>query len=234
MPADKKKDEDSTSNSGVFFMAILVALFGMLLGAAYLSSYPSIAFSSEKDLNAFLEGKADRLVKPGDIYYMEASTMRTRGWEKKRELLLSGSPGKVELTHAELNGWLASKFRAPPPASGDDSGSVLISPGVPTLYFNETDIYFNLPAEIVYFGNSRKYNISAKGHLSNSGQVQFDIDSIHFNNAGVPLGNILGDQVMGMLMKAYTSTDEFMEMHGAWARIESIEQGNGVLRIQMR
>lgn len=229
-----KKEEENTSGNGVFVMAILVALVGMLLGALYLSSYPALAFSGEKDLNSFLEGKADRPVRPGDFYYMEGSALRTSEWEKKRNLLLGDASGMVELTHGEFNGWLASKFRAPPPASGDDAGSVLISPGVPTVYFDETNIYFNLPTEIVFFGTSRKYSISAKGQLSDGGPVQFKIDSIHFNNAGVPLGNILGKQIMGMLMKAYTSTEEFIEMHGAWARIESIEQGDGVIRIQKR
>ncbi|MDP4609962.1 MAG: hypothetical protein NWT02_02105 [Opitutales bacterium] len=229
----KKKDEESTSDNGVFFVAVFMALFGMLLGALYLSSFPALGFTGGKDLDSFIESIEGRSLRPGDVYYMEASTLRTGAWESKRKALLSGATGTVELTHAELNGWLAAKFRAPSPNS-DDSSGVLIVPGVPNLYFDETTIYFNLPTEVIFFGSSIKYTVNARGHLSNDAQVEFIIDSIYFNSAGVPLASVSGKQVMNMFLKAYTSTEEFIEMQNAWARIESVEQAAGLIRIQMR
>ncbi len=233
MCAASKKEEDP-SEFGVYFCGFFMAVVGVLAGVIYLSSFSALAFSGEKDLSAFIEDRAKKPIKPGDLFFMEGAVLRSNTWQSKRQSLLSGVPGTVDLAHGEFNAWLASKFRPAAAPSGDEQTNLMILPGVPNAYFSADAIYLSLPTEIILFGSSHKYTVFAKGHLAADGEPQFVLESLNVSNASVPWVGFIGQRLIDTLLKAYADSDEYLAIEAAWSRVESVEQSSGVLRMQLR
>ncbi|HAV12209.1 MAG TPA: hypothetical protein DCX06_01765 [Opitutae bacterium] len=230
-----KKTSDDPSVFAAYFYGLLVAMFGALLGAYYMASFPALAFNQNLEIEKFNEGKAGRLAAPGDLYYMEGPLLRTRAWEAKRQALIGGQPGVVDLNHAELNAWLAAKFRPAEAPEEGEAPSVLVIPGVPNVYFAEEIVYISLPTEIIVFGKSHEHTIVAIGRIENQDTTAaFNILNLRIDNAVMPLVNQLGPHLIGTLLKAYAGSDEFISIQEAWSRVESVEQSEGTLRLKLR
>mgnify|MGYP000217350784 CR=1 FL=1 len=111
MPVPDTK-EKSSSFLSVYFYGVLMALFGGLLGFIYLATFPAEAFSSVEEYEkSIAELEEPIYAKPGDSYYIEGTTVRTRAWEDKRQQLSDGVAQTFSLSAGEINGWMAAKFR---------------------------------------------------------------------------------------------------------------------------
>ncbi len=228
------KTEKSPSALGAYFYAVLVALFGALLGFVYMTTFPAQAFSSQKDYEASLEDLEEPIpaAKPGDAYYVEGAVLQTRTWEAKRQQLEASGSQKVRLSAGEINSWMAAKFRPGVSPAGDDAPSVLIVPGVPNFAMTEAGtLYLNLPTTITAYGSTNDFTISARCVANETG---FDFATIQVSSAKVPLPNLLGRKIIETLSQGYQSTDEYQIISDAFARAESVEVAGGELILNLR
>ena len=90
MCAAKKNEEKELTIGGILVSAVLMALVGMVLGFAFLVSFPLKVFSSAQDEADFLEKTEMAAPIPGSIYYFKGPQLRGGGWEQKRGQFLSG------------------------------------------------------------------------------------------------------------------------------------------------
>ncbi len=234
-----KSIEKSPSVLGVYFYAVLMALFGGLLGFVYMTTFPAQAFASEAEYQASVEspeGAEDSegtvYAKPGDAYYIEGPVARSRSWEAKRDQISAPGEQVVRLSTGEMNGWMAAKFRPGAGPSGEDAPDVLIVPGVPNLALLEDGrLYLNLPTTMSAYEASHDYTVSALCEIDASG---LSFQSVKVSSARVPLPQILGAKVMKTLAQSYQSTEEYAIVTEALERAESIEVENGELVIRLR
>jgi len=214
-----------------------MALFGALLGFAYLTTFPSRAFSSQKEYEASLKkaeeaGDASPAPKPGDAYSIEGAILPTRTWEAKRQQLATPGARTVKFSEGELNAWMSAKFRPGMPAAGNDEPSVLIVPGVPNFAMTEAGtLYLNLPTTITAYGSKNEFAVSARCLADGSG---IQIATVQVSSAKVPFPNLLGREILATLSKGFQSTEEYSIISEALARAESVEVVGGELVLELR
>ncbi len=233
MTADSS--DKSPSVLGVYFYATLMALFGALLGFAYMATFAAQAFSSQADYEASLAKLEEPIPapKPGGAYYIEGDVSRTRTWEPKRLQLTAAGAQTVRFTEREINSWMAAKFRPGVASSAEGESDFLIAPGVPNLAITEAgDVYFNVPTTITAYGASDDFTISARCALDSSAGVQFT--AVNISSARVPLPSIIGAKIYDVLVQGYKSTEEYKIISEAFARAESIEVVGGELVFKLR
>lgn len=231
MPA---KTEKSPSVLGVYFYAVLIALFGALLGFAYMMTFPAQAFSSQAEYEASLAGLEEPVPppRPGDAYYIEGPILRTRSWETKRELLKAPGGQTVRLSPGEINAWMTAKFRQGLPPASEEEPSVLIVPGVPNVAITEAGImHLNLPTTITAYGSTNDFTVCARGVFA---ALDFRFETIRVSNAKLPLPNILGTRLFETLAQSYQSTEEYAILSEAFARAASVEIEDGELVFVLR
>lgn len=234
MCAAKNTEPTGPSFFSIIFCAIIVALLSGSLGFLYLSTYPPVLLSSENDLAKYLEAKDTSGSKPGDVYYFQGSTLRTRTWEVQRQKLLDEQIKSVVLSDGELNAWFSAKFRPVAAPRGDDQPTFLILPGLPNIYISEKGIYISLPTDIIAFGETKKYTVFTKGHFTDSSPVKFVLDELYLNNSAIPSVGFIGQQIMGTLLKAYSGSDEFEILGKAWDRVESVDVLSNTLHLKLK
>ena len=222
---------------GACFYGLIMAGVGAFIGALYLASFPALGMSNQQEARKFIEGKEGEKIRPGEVVYFKGLRSQTAGaWEAKRVALFDGAAGSVDLSHMELNAWLGSKFlpAGATPASGAKP-NLLIIPGVPNVYIDQAIVYLSIPTELVMFGSSFDYTvISAVKIVEVDGVNQFQMVSVNVESAGVPLVGFLGKRIVETLLQAYSGTNEFTSMRDAWARVDSVEQTEGRVRLQLR
>lgn len=210
-----------------------MALFGGLLGFIYMVTFPAQAFSSvaeyEKSI-ADLEGPV--AAKPGDSYYIEGATVKTRAWEAKRQQFSTAGAKTVSLSAEEINGWMASKFRVSEPPKGERQSGILIQPGIPNVGLVDGEgLYLNLPLNISAYGSSGECGAYLFGTIEPSG---FKIKSMQISSAKIPLPGIIGKRVMNTLSAGYKSTEEYQIISDAFDRVESTSIKDGQLVVVLR
>ncbi len=210
-----------------------MALFGGLLGFIYLATFPAEAFSSVEEYEkSIAELEEPIYAKPGDSYYIEGTTVRTRAWEAKRQQLSDGGAQTVSLSAGEINGWMAAKFRVAEPPKSEDEPSVLIQPGIPNVGLVDGEgLFLNVPLTISAYGSSGEYGAYLFGTIEPSG---FRIKSMQINCAKIPLPGIFGEQLMNTLSAGYKSTEEYKIIADAFDRVESTSIKDGQLVIVLR
>jgi hypothetical protein len=234
MSKPKKLEEQGPTLGGVLFYAVIVALFGALLGFLFLASIPQQTYKSVADLEDFLKKNPEP--KLLDAYHFEGPISRGSSWEAKRELLLNGSATTVEFSSGELNAWMTAKFRnsGVSASDSDDAADVVIIPGVPNFFIDgQTGLVLNLPTNITIYGHERDCIVVAQGHFFGI-QPEFGIDMLHVNNALIPLVGGLGDELLSTLLQAYSKTDEFLAVKDAWEKVESVELVGDSIRLKLR
>jgi len=215
--------EKSPGYFGVYFYAVLMALFGAFLGFFYMTTFAAQAFSSQPEYEASLEGLEEPIPapKPGDAYYIEGDVSRTRAWEPKRAQLAAIGAQTVKFTEGEINAWMTAKFRPGAAPAGEEQPSVLIVPGVPNVAIAaEGVVYFNLPTTITIYGATSDFTISSRCGLSADG---LEFHSVSVSSAKVPWPSLLGAEIIGVLAKGYQSTQEYKIVSDAFARAESVK-----------
>lgn len=228
--------EKQPSYFGVYFYAVLTALFGALLGFFYLATFPAQAFSSQQEYEASIanlkESEEPVYSKPGDAYYIEGPVSRSRSWDSKRQQLTASGPQTVNLSASEINAWMMAKFRAVDPQKGDEESGIVISPGVPNVgLVDGLGLFVNLPVTIEAYGASGEYEVSVFGSIEPSG---FKLGSFQVNSAKLPLPNIIGKQVMNLLASGYKATEEYKIITEALDRLQSASVEGEQLVITLR
>lgn len=235
MSADKNTEEQDATLGGALFLAALVALLGAVLGFIFLASVPPKAYQSVEELQAFLEKSSESSLL--DASYFEGPVARSRSWEQKRSALLEGSGVTVELSSAEINAWLASKFRqaAPPVSEEDEESSVMILPGVPNLFIDaDAGFFLNIPADVSIYGSEHSWMVVAQGHFTDGLQVKFEVDALHVNGAAIPVVGGLAGRFLDALFQAYSQSEELIVFEKAWAKMESVELVEDTIHLNLR
>ncbi|MFQ3225862.1 MAG: hypothetical protein ACI8Z5_002129 [Lentimonas sp.] len=230
MSAAENVEEKEDSLVGLFFLGVLMALLGAVLGFMFLASVEPKSYKSVADLQAYLEKNTETNLL--EMSYFEGPISRSRSWEQKREALLNGSATSVELTSGEVNAWMAAKFRK---SSSNPAGDKVILPGVPNFFIDADEGFFlNLPTDVTIYGSAHKWMVVAQGHFSAGGQVEFQMDALHVNDAAIPVVGGLADHFVGALLQAYAETDEFIAFQEAWTTVESVELVGDTIRLKLR
>ena len=236
MCAKKIKEKDEPTLGGAIIYGVLIALLGAILGFVFLASSPAIVYASVVDYENFLETDAAfEPAKPGDAYYFDVPSARGRGWEAKRDQILSGDPATVEISAGQLNAWMGAKFTPGEQKDSQVKSSVMITPGIPKFFVaGEDALYVNLPIDLSVYDNKRKYTVFSKGHFSSGPSVRFVIDELHVNCAVIPVEGGVASKFVGALISAYSATEEFDSIRAAFDQVESVELSGETLRVTLR
>jgi hypothetical protein len=233
------KKEKSPSIFGVYFFAVLMAIFSAFLGFVYLLGFPAKAFSSQQAYGASFTDKPNQTKSnlgsariPGDVYYIVGPTLNSRSWESKRAQMQAEEPSTVRLSSGEINAWMNAAFRssvAPPnPAASD----VLIMPKVPNVSIaGDESLTLSLPTRVEGYG--RKYDMIVFARMVPvAGQLRFE--SCYVSNAKLPMPNLLGSALFEKLSQSYQATDEYRIISNALSRADSIYIDRGELVLELR
>ena len=217
------------------FYGFLIAILGVVLGFLYMVSFEPAVIKTSGELESFKAELAERAVRPGDYYLMQAPAVTVKPWDGKRLALLYGRTGEMTLSHSEINAWLASKFQPSPAPNGANIPNTIIIPGVPNLYFGLYRTHLNLPTEFIVYGKSFKRTISMLVELSKSDDsINCEVMALNIGNARVPFVNLLGEPIFNILLEAYSGSEEFVAMKAALANVESIDSSEGNLHFVLR
>lgn len=251
--------ERTPSAFGVYFYAVLMALFGALLGFVYMTTFSAQAFASQADYEAFLLQPAQpaksalpaKIVKtskvddseeldepnlgpkPGDAYYIEGAVLSSRSWQAKREQLALPGTQSVAFSVGEINAWMAAKFRKGNSSTETEEGAgILVVPGVPNVGIADAgEIFINLPVTLTAFGVTDDYTVSVRCALE---ATQLKIRSVGVSCAKVPFPQILGAKLVEVLSRGYAATEEYQIIIDAFARADSIAVVGEQLVLKLR
>ncbi|CAA6679585.1 MULTISPECIES: hypothetical protein [unclassified Lentimonas] len=234
MSANKNVEEREATLGGVLFLGALMALLGAFGGFMFLASVSPKSYKSVEELQAYLEKTSEPNLL--EASYFEGPVSRSRSWELKRDELFSGSATTVELTSGEINAWMASKFRQSKPASNDEEApNIVILPGAPNFFIDANlGFFLNLPTDVSIYGSDYNWLVVAQGHFSDGPWVEFQVDALHVNDAGIPVVGGVADRFVGALLQAYSETEEFIAIQKAWTRVESVELVEDMIRLKLR
>ena len=213
-----------------------MAVVGLVIGVLYLASFPALGMSSKLEVTRFVEGKAKSESRPGETFFFRGLSLQSRAWELKRLALFNGEASAVELSHAELNAWLEYQFRpVAVPAATESQTNLLIIPGVPNVYMGTEIVYLSFPTKLVLYGSRHDYTIICAFKIMDiAGVNQFRLVSLNIESAGIPFAGYLGQKIVDTLLQAYSGSDEFASMQNAWARVDSVRQFEGGIRLTLR
>lgn len=235
MPSSAIKEKSEHSRLLVFLYALAMVGFGVFFGIIYLMSFPLEAYSNLDERNAALEGRESLAPVPGDAYYIEGPTLRTRTWEEKRELLLDGSARTLRVTPGEINAWFEAKFRGGKSEAEEDVSGLTLEPDTPNLGINEEGtIYLNLPADITGYGLDGSYVLSARVRYADGAPPSLVVEHLQIGGAAVPFPRVLGAQFADKIIKAFQIAEEYAVFREAWGRIESLETEKGALVLTLK
>ena len=232
MCALASKEYKEPSKFGIYIGRMMAGL-GAFLGFLYLASLPAKSFSSVQAYEKAV-GEQDSAagLKPGEVYYLEGVTLRSRSWETVRKQFLEGSGDTVRLSSAELNAWFRSRFQPGQVPTGEDQPSIVMIPGSPNIFLEGAEhVYLSLPVELIFYGTELDWVFFAKGHFApTDGGARFVIERMHANSAPLPGLAALSNSLVDFLLTAYSETDEFKAIREAWSGVKSVEvSGNSIL-----
>lgn len=137
----------------IVLAAILSALLGVIVGAVLLIVKPS---ESVKALPDELER--------GTVYYVEGarSSSNSSQWIRKRQILLAGEKGSIQLTEQELNAWATAALKKPV-QSETASTTLAIVPDLPDFRIQDGTIQIAVPTTIAVVGITLPVTVLARG-----------------------------------------------------------------------
>ena len=153
----------------------------------------------------------------------------------KRARLVNGTADTVAFTAAELNSWLAAKFRAPEMPPEEKEANLLLVPGTPNIFLPEDGgVHMNLPVRVRFFGLTGKHVVFLEGGFDGGADAGFAIRELHVNSAPIPAVAGLAGQVTRVLLKAFATTEEFETLREAVGDAADIRSEAGELVLQLR
>lgn len=228
------KEKPESSALLVFVYAFLMACFGCFLGLIYLMSFPLEPYSNLSEREKVLEGRESLDPIPGDAFYIEGLTLRTRSWETKRKQLIDGSTPTIRVSVGEINAWFEANFRSAVTKGDEETSGLEIVPDMPNIGISDDGTtYLNLPAEISGYGIDGEYVFSAQVRYNSGSPANLSVDNLQIGGAAVPLPSIFGAHVVSTIMKAFSSAEEYAVMRQAWSRVSSVEVIGGALVLSL-
>jgi hypothetical protein len=219
----------------VFFYALVFCGFGLLLGVAYMMSFPLKVYSNLEERAAALEGRKSLDSVPGDAFYIEGPTLRNRAWERKREQFLNGGATSLRVTPGEVNAWFAAKFRSANTETGEEESGLTLIPSLPSIGVSEEGtLYLNLPAKIKGYGMDGDHVLSARARYASGAPAKLLVEHLQIGGAAVPLPGVLGSRIVSKIIRGFSTAEEYALIREAWKRVESVEIGENALVFSLR
>jgi hypothetical protein len=214
---------------GVIFFSIPMALIGTWLSFMLLASIEPKPFNSVAEYKSHLEENSkERFM---DAHYFRGSESTDREWVQKRRLLLTADDMSLVLTDAEINAWIADKFKKPQTSLSDEEKTDLsVMSGVPNFFIDATEgIHFSMLVEAVVFGRKINTMLIGKGYFSGGDATQFHLSELRLNEAKIPLFEKIDEELLEPLLKPLYESDEFAKLRVAWEKVDSVELvANGI------
>ncbi|MEM1222947.1 MAG: hypothetical protein AAGH40_09310 [Verrucomicrobiota bacterium] len=233
MSSAKLKETKEPTLANAVILGVLSAFIGALFGFVFLTTFKAQAFTTIEDRTTAFEEQTGKTSMPSDAYFMEGPRAGSAGWELQRQRLLSDSEEQIDLSVGELNAWMASSFRPSKKPKKEDQSNFMVFPGTPNFFAEEDGILsVNLPTELLIFGKSYKYMISARGYFAGGSPNNCVFDRLQVNSAPIPSQDLLVDQLIKTLLAAFSATEEYQAIAEAWWNVESVEVVGGLIRIQ--
>ncbi|PXA03970.1 hypothetical protein DDZ13_10050 [Coraliomargarita sinensis] len=225
-----KKEKSEPSHWPVYLYGAAMAFLGMLLGIIYMMSFPLKGYSSLEERKVEMEARESLDPVPGDAFYIEGPTLRSRTWELKRKELIEGTAQTITLSPGEINAWFGANFRSSVPVTEEESSGLTLVPDVPNLGISEEGtLYLNLPSDITGYGLDGDYVLSAQARYSRGTPVKLVVDRLQVGGAAIPLPGQLGAQMVSKVIKGFSAAEEYKVIREAWDRVQSVEIKNGEL-----
>lgn len=219
----------------ILLSAVPMLWLGLLLGFVCFVSIAPKTFSSAAERDKALESKSMPYLTPSDSYFFSGAVTRGGSWAAKREQLLSGAPGFIELTSGELNGWLDANFKPASAASEEGSSGMALKPKVPNLAILEAGaLHLNLPMQFDGYGMTGDFVLHAVGRFVADGSDSPDFEILRFSINAAPLPSLLGQHIFDSLLEAFQQSPELQTIGEAWERVASAELADGSLRLEVR
>lgn len=234
MSSSANKEKPDHSRLFIFLYALALGAIGFFLGMMYLMSFPLEGYSSMEERATALEGRESLDPIPGDAFYIEGSTLRSRTWETKRQQLIDGSSPTITVTTGEINAWFEAKFRSSTVVTGEEASGLTLVPEIPNLGISEAGtLYLNLPAEITGYGLDGNYVLSAQVRYTSGAPAGLVVDHLQIGGAAVPMPGQLGAHLVSTIIEAFSSAEEYAIFSEAWSRVESVEIIDGALVLSL-
>lgn len=223
MPAFEKTDAKDSSLFSIAFFAILMALIGALFGFIALALISPKPFGSVVEFESQFEEDARPTLL--SAHYFEGSESKLNDWAQKRESLLTGDDGTIELTDSEINAWIVDKFEKPKALYlKEEEPKSYIVPGPLNVFIHADEgIYFSVPLEIVFSEKRIECLLTGQGHFAGKDPVEFRLTKLKLNEALIPFSERQNRRLLDPLLKSLYESDEFIELKGAWEKVENVE-----------
>ena len=226
----------------VILGAVLSAVLGVLLGAAFLISRPVTVVAELP--------KAEERPR-GTVYYMEGSTTgNARQADAKRKQFVAGQP--VTVTEADLNALAAAAAGpTPPPApkapekkadkkAGEKEKAAepaapapegFFTAGTPNFRIREGTFQIGAPVTISYFGVGGKATMQARGVFKKEGDVfVYDPNELYLGSLPLQRLPFFPGYLRGKIFDAQKVPED---VAAAWRKLSSVTvEGNTLKLVQ--
>ncbi len=231
MDAEKKE----ASWISLLLSAVAMLWLGLLLGFLCFLSIAPKAYTSLSDRDKALEAKSTAYLTAADGYYFTGAVIRGSAWTTKREQLVKGTPGQIEISVGELNAWLDANLKPAGGVSEEGGSGVLLRPQTPNLAIVEDGrLHLSLPMQFDGFGLNSDFVMHAVGRFVEDGVDSPDFKIQRFSINAAPLPALLGQRIFDSLLEAFQQSPELQTIEEAWGRVASAELVNGSLRLEVR
>ena len=182
-----KPQEKGPSLLGILLGGWMMVWIGVLAGILFMATHPIQGFSSQQELDRYLEKEDLPEIRPGEVYYIEGPDRSSVSWNNLRKQILDGASGEVELPAGAFNNWLSASFKIGRPDDDAVSG-ILLLPGLPKLSSLKTgEIFLSIPLEFTVYGSSYDRTYVAIGHIEAGDSPRFVLDKIQLDCAAIPV-----------------------------------------------
>ena len=201
-------------------LGIVISLaVGILLGVAYLLTKPTVIVKE--------------LPPPGDhsiyrpVYLVEGSTDTDKSlqWKRKRQMLVEGQPGEIDLTEEEINAFLAASLSVVPPAGPAPNAA----PAQVNVRIRDGVFQVAMPTTLNLLGISFAVDLQLRGSFV-QGADGYTFAPAELYVGSLPVHRLPG--VTGWLMRRMLSAQPPpQELAAAWQKVSSVALAGKTLKL---
>lgn len=220
MSARRREDEPLVRPTTAFFLGLVAAVMGMMIGIGDRARYPA---ESVRELPA----EEDRVA--GRVYYVPGSDrMSTSPGELEAKFVANASP--LRILEGDFNGWTRQVLPFPA-RQQDDKAHLSILPGPPNVRFDTDFAQFVVPLQVRLFGNDYNVDLISAGEFGRSGGgTAFKPASASIGSAPIP--PFMVSIVTGFARRIYRDAERMPELERAWAGYHSVKASEGAVTLE--
>jgi len=220
----KKKVEPQGSFAGSLILGVLVAAIGVALGM--------FSLAVEK-VDEVRQMPKEEEIKKRTVYFVSGKD-RGGSYRVKEEAFLSGKPGMLKLTEADLNAWAGNTFKFVRPANEEDTGGGFASlkPSAPNFRIQDGVFQIGIAVNVDSMFLNDKMRYFAKGGFDRQGDAFVFVPAVSYlGSAKLPMGV---ESVFGAsLLAVFEQNEAFARYAEAWKGLSEVRvEGDELILIR--